>query len=254
MPVPARSSPATALVTGASSGIGREFARIAADDGADVVLVARREAVLAELAAELEADAGISATVLPVDLARPDGAETILEAVQGRGLDVDLLVNNAGLAEWGRFDEIPRAAVRQMIGVNVAALTELTDRFARSMVDRDGGRIVNVASVAGEAPNAGMPVYAATKAYVRCYTLGLAEQLAPSGVTLTVLIPGWTDTPMGREIAAAAGRDVEEWMDPETAARAGYDGAIAGERTVIPGERNRSIVRDLRAERTAAVE
>jgi hypothetical protein len=244
----------TALVTGASSGIGREFATIAAADGYDVVLVARRESRLVELSEDLEAEHGVAATVLPVDLAEPGAAGTVAAAVEEHDVDVDLLVNNAGVATWGRFDEVPPGTDHEMLRVNVEALTGLTKLFSRPMVDRGRGAILNVASIAGEAPHSGMPVYAATKAYVISLSRGLSRQLGPLGVTVTVLSPGWTDTAMGRELAAAGGRDVSEWMDPETAARAGYDGLLAGEPVVIPGASNRQYVRDAHAKRASEIE
>jgi len=254
MATDSHSRPSTALVTGASSGIGRELATITAEDGYDVVLVARREAELVELSSELEADHGVTATVLPVDLSESQAAETVVTEVTDRGLDVDLLVNNAGVSQWGRFDETPLETDREMLAVNVAAVTALTKRFVRPMVDRGEGAILNVASIAGEAPHPGMPVYAATKAYVISLSRALGRQLAPLGVTVTVLSPGWTDTAMGRELAETGDRDIQQWMDPETVAREGYDGLLAGDPVVIPGESNREYVRDVHTERAAEIE
>lgn len=244
----------TALVTGASSGIGRELATIVAGEGYDVVLVARREAELVELSAELESDHDITATVLPTDLSKSDAAEAVATEVSDRGIDVDLLINNAGLSQWGRFDETSLETDREMLAVNVSAVTALTKRFVRPMVDRGDGAILNVASIAGEAPHQGMPVYAATKAYVISLSRALARQFGPLGVTVTVLSPGWTDTAMGRELAAAGGRDIEHWMDAPTVARAGYDGLQAGEAVVIPGDSNRQYVREVHAERASEIE
>lgn len=248
------SPPSTALITGASSGIGRELATITAADGYNVVLVARREAQLVELSTELEADHNITATVVPVDLSESKAAETVTAEVSDRGIDIDLLVNNAGISQWGRFDETPLETDREMLAVNVAAVTALTKQFVRPMVDRGEGAILNVASIAGEAPHPGMPVYAATKAYVISLSRALRQQLAPLGVTVTVLSPGWTDTAMARELAETAERDIHQWMDPETVARMGYDGLLAGESVVIPGETNQQYVRDVHAERAAEIE
>jgi len=241
-------------VTGASSGIGRELARLAAADGSDVVLVARREGRLDDLAAELASDHDVAATVLPVDLGAPGAAEAVATALDEHDVEVDRLVNNAGVSRAGRFDETPLDADRETLRVNVAALMALTKLFARPMIDRGEGEILNVASIAGEAPHPEMPVYAASKAYVVSLSRALARQFAPLGVDVTVLSPGWTDTATGRRMAEATDADVGEWMDPETVARAGYDGLLAGDTVVIPGASNRRYVRDVHAARASELD
>jgi len=249
-----RRSDGAALVTGASSGIGRELADVVAADGYDVVLVARREERLTDLVDDLESEFGVAATALPVDLGEPGAAGTVATAVAERDVDVDLLVNNAGVARAGRFDETSLAADRETLRVNVAALTALTKRFVRPMVDRGAGGILNVASIAGEAPHPEMPVYAATKAYVLSLSRALARQFGPLGVAVTALSPGWTDTATGRRMADATGSDVRGWMDPARVARAGYDGLVAGDPVVIPGESNRRYVRDVHADRVSELD
>jgi len=187
-----RSDPASpcALVTGASSGIGAAFARALHRRGERLILVARRVDRLEALAAEL----GGRHEVIAADLAAPDAAGRLLEAVESRGLVVDLLVNNAGLGHTKAFADEPIEAVRSMIDLNVRALTELTHAFLPGMRSRGRGRIVNVASNAAFQPVPYLTVYAATKAYVLSFTEGLAEELRGSGVKVQALCPGVTAT------------------------------------------------------------
>ncbi len=179
-----------ALVTGASSGIGSAFARALHRRGERLVLVARRLDRLRAVAAEL----GGAPETMASDLAAPGAAERLRDALESRGLGVDLLVNNAGLGHTKPFAEQPIETVRQMIDVNVRALTELTHAFLGGMRDRRRGRIINVASNAAFQPVPYLTVYAATKSYVLSFTEGLAEELRGSGVTVQALCPGLTAT------------------------------------------------------------
>jgi short-subunit dehydrogenase len=230
----------TALITGASSGIGLELARIFAANKHGVVLVARNEGKLRELARECEAS-GVRAHVVPADLAKPDAARSILEAVERLGLEIDILVNNAGFGVYGRFVDTPLATELESIQVNVVALTDLTKRFLPGMVARRRGRILNVASTAGFLPGPLMAVYYATKAYVLSFTEALAEELHGTGVTATALCPGPTVT----EFQKHAGMEDTPLFsgflvsDAATVAGAGYEGAMRGKRVVVPGFANR---------------
>jgi hypothetical protein len=232
-----------ALVTGASSGIGRELARLAAKDHLDVVLVARRRERLQELADELSARHDVHVEVVVADLSVSGSAERVFQAARGRNGVIDVLVNNAGLGVHGLFVETSLDREIETMRVNVLALTELTKHCLPGMIERGRGRIVNVASTAAFQPGPLMAVYYATKAYVLSFTEALAEELTGTGVTATALCPGPTRT----EFQETAGfGDVPLLRGPlvkdaETVARAGWDGAKRGKRVVVPGFANRVV-------------
>jgi len=226
------------LVTGASSGIGRELADLFAEDGHELVLVARREERLRQAAADLEKRHGARAHVVPADLALPDATERIGDAVERLGLTIDHLVNNAGFSVYGPFTETDLDAERDLIAVNVTAVTALAKRFLPAMVARGAGRILNVASTAAFQPGPRMAVYYASKAYVLSFSLALSVETAGTGVTVTALCPG--PSPTGFAERAGALRTPlfrTGWFstDPRTVARAGYEGMRRGERIVVPG-------------------
>jgi hypothetical protein len=193
----------TVLVTGASSGIGLELARLFAASGHDLVLVARNEQKLDELAGELSSKHGVRAVVLPADLQDPAAPERLAAAVESEGLVVDYLVNNAGFGAAAPFLETDARRSLDMIALNVSALTHLTHLFARNMVARGRGGILNIASTAGFQPGPNMAVYYATKAYVVSFTEAIAVELAPHGVHVTAFCPG----PVETEFARIAGND-----------------------------------------------
>jgi hypothetical protein len=232
--------PGTTLVTGASSGIGREIAILAARERRDIVLVARRRERLEDLAGELTSRFGIGAEIFTADLSVPGAAARIVDVVESRA-PVEVLVNAAGLGAHGLFWETPLEPDRETILINVLALTELTKLCAVRMVERRRGRILNLASTAAFQPGPLMAVYYATKAYVLSFTEALAEELRGTGVTATALCPGPTLT----EFQAKAGlSDVPLLrgplvLDAATVARAGWEGAKRGKRVVVPGVANR---------------
>ena len=231
----------TALVTGASSGIGLEMARLIAKDGLDLVLVARRREKLEAVARELSVTHGISARVIAKDLARRTSPAEIAEELEGERIAIDVLVNNAGLGVYGRFWKTDLARQLEVVEVNLVALTDLTGRFLPGMVARRRGRIVNVASTAAFQPGPHMAVYYATKAYVLSFSEALAEELSNTGVTVTALCPGPTITEFQR---AAGIEDTPLFrgpltMDAASAAKAGWDGAKRGKRIVVPGLGNK---------------
>jgi short-subunit dehydrogenase len=238
----------TALVTGATSGIGLELATLLARDGHDVVLVARTRERLDVVARGLGEEFGIRATVLPSDLALPESPGLIFRELEARAIAVDVLVNDAGFGVHGRFSATPIERDLAMIQVNVAALTELAKLALPGMLERRRGRILNVASTAAFQPGPMMAVYYATKAYVLSFSEALANELSGTGVTVTALCPGPTIT----EFQKSAG--VEETalftgplvMDAATVARAGYRGMRRGQRVVIPGVANNVLVQALR--------
>jgi short-subunit dehydrogenase len=230
-----------ALVTGASSGIGYELAKILAREGHDVALVARSADQLEKIATDLREDFGVQALVVPVDLSDPDSPNRIFDHLQEAEFQVDVLVNNAGFGTLGRFVRSDTGAQVDMVEVNVSALTHLTRLYAERMVDRRQGRIMNVASTAAFQPGPYMAVYFATKAYVLSFSEALAEELRRTGVTVTTLCPGPTVTGFqkraGMEHAPVGGRMVTG--DAASVARAGYAGMMKGRRVVIPGLFNR---------------
>ncbi|MGV9835487.1 SDR family NAD(P)-dependent oxidoreductase [Nocardia niigatensis] len=186
--------PATAVVTGASSGIGAAFATALAARGCDLVLAARREPRLRELAKELEAAHGVSVRVLAADLSDPAGVASVAEVLTDPVRPVGILINNAGFATHGALAGHEAGKVREEIAVNVAALAELTHAALPSMVSRDRGVIVNIASTAAFQPIPFMAVYGATKAFVLSFTEALWGELEGSGVTALAVCPGATDT------------------------------------------------------------
>jgi hypothetical protein len=230
-----------ALVTGASSGIGLELARVAAARGHDLVLVARGEDALRALAAELERDHGAAAHIVPADLSAPEGPDATARAVEDLGLEVDVLVNNAGFGLYGDFLATDLEIERDMIAVNVVAPTVLAKRFAVPMVQRGRGRILNVASTAAFQPGPRMAVYYATKAYVLSFSLALSIELQGTGVTVTCLAPGPVRTPFRERARVSASRlfSGERGREPAEVARAGWAALERGRRLVIPGAWNR---------------
>lgn len=183
-----------ALVTGASSGIGAEFARRLAARGMHLVLVARSEATMQELAADLDTRHGTHCHVLPMDLSEPQAGERIAAAVEQWGVDIELLVNSAGFGVVGEIEQTSVEKVAAMIQVNVAALTDLTYRFLPGMLAREHGAIVNISSVAAFQPVAWMGSYAATKAYVLHFSEALWAEVRHRGVTVTTVCPGVTQS------------------------------------------------------------
>lgn len=184
----------TTLITGASSGIGAAFARALAARGHDLVLVARRADRLEALAHELAETHGTRVTVLPADLARPEAPAALAGALENQGIQVDWLVNNAGVAYYGEFTDQPSADTDGMVMLNVQALTAMTRAFAPGMAARGRGVVLNVGSAAGFFPMPYGAVYGATKAYVLAFSEALAEELAPKGVKVFCLCPGTTES------------------------------------------------------------
>lgn len=184
----------TALITGASRGLGMEFARIYAKHGYDLVITARTSAELTRLKQELEETCHVRVTVLVKDLAKPDAALEIFDFCQENGIAVDVLVNNAGFGDYGKFIEAKWQKQADMVQVNIVTVMQLTYCFAPEMVKRKHGRIINLASVASFSAGPKMSIYYASKAFVRSFSEAVAEELKGTGVTVTAVCPGPTDT------------------------------------------------------------
>lgn len=237
----------TALVTGASAGIGAELARLFARDGWNVVLVARSRDGLEKVGRELASAFGATYHVLPADLADAAAPQALYDAVQALGIPVDALVNNAGFGLMGTFVDVGRGAPTdegrelEMLQVNVVALTHLSKLFLPAMVKRGRGYVLNVASTAAFQPGPLMAVYYASKAYVLSFSEALSVELEGTGVTATVLCPGPTRTEFQ---AAARMEDSRLFRAPHvmTAARVaelGYNAMLAGRSSVVTGAANR---------------
>jgi uncharacterized protein len=230
----------TALITGASAGIGRELARLAARDGHDLVLVARRKDRLQALAQELEGPYGVRATVMEADLADPAAAGTIVERVDAAGIVVDFLINDAGFGSHGPYAQADFARQSEMVDVNIRALMALTHGFLPKMLARRSGRILNVASLAGFVPGPYMATYYASKAFVLSFTEALAAEVRGTGVTVTASCPG----PVATEFGAVAKSDRSNHFragvaDAVSVARHGYRAMMAGKVVAVPGFMNK---------------
>ncbi len=232
----------TALITGASGGIGYELALLFAQNGFDCILVARRQDKLKELATRLESEYRVKTLVIARDLSRPSAVDEVFEEVTAAGMAVDLLVNNAGFPVFGLFSETDLQAELEMLQVNVIALTALTKLFLKGMVERRAGRILNLASTAAFLPGPLMAVYYASKAYVLSFSQALANELKGTGVTVTALAPGPTRTGFQKRGVMEDSRLVQgQIADAASVALAGYRGVMAGKTLVIPGFANKLI-------------
>lgn len=235
---PASGAPPLAIVTGASAGIGRELARLAAADGYRTLLVARREERLAALAAELEETTGLAARAVAADLTLESGLDAVADAAGDDAVEV--LVNNAGFATWGPVVETDEEALADMIALNVTALTRLTRRFLPAMRGRGAGYILNVASTAAFLPGPDMSAYYASKAYVLSFSEALAVELRGSGLAVTCLCPGPTRTEF-HQVAGMEDAPLMErlwFMSADRVAAAGWRGLDRGRALVIPGVLN----------------
>lgn len=223
------------LITGASSGIGKEFARIHAEKGGDLIVVARSENKLNELKKELEESYKINVFVIQKDLTKPNATNEIYEQIKTAGLKVDYLINNAGFGGLGKFDERKLEQELSMINLNISALTSLTHYFLQDFVKNNEGKILNVSSTASLMPGPLQAVYYATKAYVAFFSNAIAEELHDTNITVTNLMPGATETQFGK----VSGMDKTEMFQKTVSARSvaedGYNGMINGKLDVISG-------------------
>ena len=233
-----------ALVTGASMGLGAEFARLLASEGYDLVLTARSADKLGAIKKEVEGLHGVRAHVLVHDLADPRAPLALYDEVRAAGLDVDVLVNNAGFGMYGLFYQSDLQNELDMIQVNITSLVNLTKLFVRDMVARKRGRILNVASTAGFQPGPLQSVYYASKAFVLSFTEAIANELHGTGVTATALCPGPTPTEFQKRANVGRVRGLRLMMrvSPDVVVRAGYHGMRKGKPVVVPGTLNNVII------------
>jgi len=233
----AKATPRWALITGASGGMGYEFSKLFAKDKINTVLVARNEAQLQKVSEELQRDYGISTVIAALDLSRPDTPEKLHQIVQGQGLTIDYLVNNAGIGFYGPFADSDPTANTGMINLNVAALVQLTRFFLPGMIQQGRGRILNVASLTAYQPGGpGATVYYASKSFVLAFNRGLAVELKGSGVTTTALCPGAMKTAFETKGGFSRTRLYRFLAsDPQSNAEAGYQAMRKGKSAVVPG-------------------
>jgi hypothetical protein len=218
-----------ALITGASSGIGKELARIHASRGGDMVIVARREKELKELKNELEANYKVKVKVIAKDLSKPEAASEIYQAVISDNIRVEYLINNAGFGGHGAFHERKWTNNEAMINVNIMSLTALTRMFLPDMVRTNSGKILNVSSTAGFIPGPFQAVYNATKAYVNSFSQAIAEELRDTNITVTALCPSATETGFQ---SASNMEGIEIFKKADSA----YDVALGGYNAMMKGK------------------
>lgn len=227
----------TALITGASSGIGAVFARALSERGMNVILVARSEAALHALAEDLSSACGVRAEVVCADLTKEGAASRIKEAVEQYGLRVDLLVNNAGFGTYDRFEDIEPARDHQQVMLNVSAVVDLAHAFLPEMAARGEGALINVGSMAAFQPMPYMTVYAASKAFVLSFSQGLWGEYRDRGIRVVALCPGQVETPfhdkMEHDVPAAGVK-----VTPQQAAAAALRALEKGKSYVVPGAMN----------------
>jgi short-subunit dehydrogenase len=227
-----------ALVTGASSGIGYELAKLFAKDGKNIVVVARSQNKLEELKTDLEKAHGVKVRVLVKDLSHPKSPQEILSELEKDGINVDVLVNNAGFAVYGKFQDTDWQKEAEMLQVNIVSLTELTKLFLRKMLEKRSGRILNISSVAGIVPSPCFTAYGGTKHYVLGFSNALSHDLRGSGVSVTCFCPTNTRTLFNERANSQNARAVKSRMlemDAATAARLAYRALAKGKTTATAG-------------------
>ena len=234
-----------AVVTGASAGIGAALARELAATGTHLVLTARRKDRLSDLAARLHAAHSINVEVCSADLAQPGAPEALFDFTRGKGIAVDLLVNNAGFGAYGAFEEVPLGRQLEMVQVNIAAVLRLTHLYLPAMLERRRGYILILASTAGFQAVPYIATYAASKSFDLFFAEALAEEVRERGVQVTALCPGATSTEF-QQVAAQPDHAFRSPESPEQVARVGLDALAKGKPVVISGARNRLMTQSQR--------
>lgn len=224
-----------ALITGASSGIGKELARIHAERGGDLIIVARREDKLAGLKKEIQSEHKVKVMTISKDLSKSGSAKELYDEVRKKRLHVDYLINNAGFGLRGKFHELSLTRQQEMMHLNMVSLTELMHLFLAEMISRKNGRILNVSSTASYMPGPLQAVYFASKSYVQFLSNAVAEELHGSGVTVTNLMPGATDSEFAKTAGMEKTKLFRQTTSPEIVANDGYEGMLEGELDVVSG-------------------
>ncbi|WP_442893566.1 SDR family NAD(P)-dependent oxidoreductase [Bacillus sp. 2205SS5-2] len=237
----------TVLITGASGGIGLALAKLFAQDQHNLVLVARSEDKLNEIAQDLSKKHSIKVNVIVSDLSKPQAAKQLFEETKRRGLVIDSLINNAGFGLFGEFEKTDMQRELEMIQVNITAVTELSKYFGQEMVERKQGQVLNVASTAAFQPGPLMAVYYATKAYVLSFSEALSNEWKDSGITVSALCPGPTSTGFGDQAELGQSKLFKSGvMDAESVARKAYEGLKQEKTVVIPGMKNKILAKAVR--------
>ncbi|MFA7359605.1 MAG: SDR family oxidoreductase [Candidatus Kapaibacterium sp.] len=238
----------TALITGASAGLGVEFAKNFAKDGHNIVLTARRTERMEQLAEELMNKHSVDIKVLGKDLSNMNEVQSVFETLQRDNIHIDFLVNNAGFGDWGNFHESDWTKVEGMIDVNMKALTKLTYLFMRPMIQKGGGRILNVASMAAFQPGPLMAVYYATKAFVLSFSEAVNNEIKGTGVSITILCPGPTESEFQSAANLGKSKLFKHTRIPtaKEVADFGYREMMKGSLTVVPGFLNWLVVQSVR--------
>jgi len=226
----------TALITGGTSGIGLELAKLFAADGYSIVIVARHEQALIETAGLLRARGAKRVVIVPCDLSKPGSAQFVFDEVRRHDMLVNVLVNDAGAGEYGPFSETSLEEELAIIQLNVASLVHMTKLYLKEMLERNEGKILQLASIASYQPTPYLAVYAATKAFVLSFTDAVINEIRDSKVTMTALIPGATDTDFFHRAHAENTRAAQHKEDPAVVAKTGYDALMKGlPHAVAPG-------------------
>lgn len=225
-----------ALITGASSGLGLEFAKICAENGYDLIITARNLCKLNELKSELETEFGVSVLILGADLSELRGAERICEFVCGNDLKIDILINNAGFGDHGEFSKCDIKKQFQMVNVNITSLVGLTHYFLNHMLSNGGGKILNIASAAALSAGPKMSVYYASKAFVRNFSLALAEELREKNVSVTAFCPGPVATNFGERANVKNAKIFARSDDANAVAKRAFEAMQNGKTLVYDGK------------------
>ncbi len=232
----------TALITGASGGLGESFAQIFAQQGYNLVLVARSEAKMKDIAQKLEAKYHVKIMVLAQDLSQPNSAEKIYNTVKDKDIQIDTLVNNAGFGKIGAFADEPLTTLTEMLNLNITTLTEMTSLFLPKMIERNSGKILNIASTASFQPLPNFGVYAASKAYVLHLTEALHYELQDTNISVTALCPGPVHTGFAKRANAENSILFKHAMTPRAVAEIGYKALINNKVYSVVGFKNKLMI------------
>ena len=230
-----------ALITGGTSGIGKELAKLFAQDGYNLIIVARDEAELSGTAQEISQRFGVNVDTISKDLFEPNAAEELYDEVKEKGITVNVLVNDAGQGQNGRFIDYDIQRDVDIIQLNIVSLTILTKLFLKDMVARNEGKILQLSSLASKTPGPLLAVYSATKAYVQSFTQAVINEIKDTNVTMTALLPGATDTDFFNKADAENTKQVQDMKldDPADVAKDGYEALMSGDAQVVSGFKNK---------------